>query len=117
MTIFHVFIIGEKLYAETLTRKLAENSQINIIGSAPNPSEALPLLIDESADSLILIGVEKPNLNDLDILLKACPNTSLISTNLTDKSVQVYTHQKLDATFSTLVEAITQLSLRRKHGA
>ncbi len=113
MTNYHVFVIGETLFAEILIRMLAESGQLEIAGTARTPSEALPSLGKEPLDAVIVVGVEKPSLAAFDPLLEACPNTPILSTNLNDDSVQVYTRQRLNARFSTLLEAITQLPLRR----
>ncbi len=110
---YNIFIIGEKLFAETLIRMLVESGQVVIIGTAPTVSDALSCLGKEPPDAVIIVGVEKPGLAALDLLLEACPSTPILSTNLSDDSVQVYTHQRLNARFSTLLEAITQLPLRR----
>ena len=115
MTNAQVFIIGETLYAETLTRMLADSGQVDIAGTATIPTEALPYLRENPPDALILASVEKPSMSTLDLLLEACPNVPLLCTNLNDANVQMFTHRKLNARFSTLLEALTQIPPWRSH--
>jgi len=115
MTRSQVFIIGETLYAETLTRMLADSGQVEIAGTANTPAEALPCLRENPPDALILASVEKPSLSTLDLLLETCPNVPLLCTNLNDANVQLFTQRKLNARFSTLLEALTQIPPRRSH--
>lgn len=115
MALYQVFVIGETLYAETLTRMLADSGQVNIAGTATTPAIALPCLSKSPPDAVIIASIEKTSLNALELLLEACPNVPLLCTNLNDDSVQMFTHRRLNARFSTLLEAITQIPLRRSH--
>lgn len=115
MTHTQVFIIGETLYAETLTRMLADSGQIEIAGTATTPTEGLPFLRENPPDVLVLASVEKPSLSTLDLLLETCPDVPLLCTNLNETHVQMFTQRKLNASFSTLLEALTQIPPRRSH--
>ncbi|NUM44445.1 MAG: hypothetical protein HUU38_07025 [Anaerolineales bacterium] len=115
MTRSQVFIIGETLYAETLTHLLADSEEVEIAGTATTPAEALPSLRESPPDALILASIEKTSLGSLDLLLEACPDVPLLCTNLNDANVQMFTHRKLNARFSTLLEALTQIPPRRSH--
>jgi len=103
-----VYIVGDTLFAETLVQMLGEYEAIEVIGSAPTPSEALTRLQNQNPDVVIVAGVSESIIS----LLVACPDLPVIHTDLNTNRIQVITNQTIDARISDLLTAISALPKR-----
>jgi hypothetical protein len=107
-----VFIIGDSLFAETLTSMLAASATVRLAGSAPTPEAALPLLKTCIPDAVIVAGVNEPSPSAFGQLLAAFPDLPIIHADLSASDVQVITSQRVGTRSSDLLAAITALPKR-----
>jgi DNA-binding NarL/FixJ family response regulator len=107
-----VFIIGDSLFAETLARTLATPGGVEVVGSAPTPEAALPLIKARCPDAVIVAGVGEVTPAAFAQLLASHPDLPLIRADLSASDVQVITSQRVGARSSDLLAAIAGLPRR-----
>jgi DNA-binding NarL/FixJ family response regulator len=108
-----LFIIGDSLFAETLTQTLSRAASVRIIGSAPSPSEALSLLSNCQTDAVIVAGENEMSTAAFGQLLAAFPDLPIICADLSLDSVQVITSHRIGTHSSDLLAAVAELPKRR----
>jgi DNA-binding NarL/FixJ family response regulator len=110
-----VLIVGDSLFAETLTRMLREANAdaIEVIGSAPTPAAALPLLKTHPADAVIVAGIGQTPVETLSQFMSEQPDLAIISADLNTHDVQVITHRRVAARRDDLIKVILRLPARR----
>jgi hypothetical protein len=106
-------IVGDSLFAETLSQMLATSGRVAVVGVVPSPEEALPLLQSELPDAVIVVNADEFSLMSFVPLLIADPHLPLIRTDLNTNQVLIITSKSISARRDDLLEAI--LSLPR-HG-
>lgn len=107
-----VFLIGDSLFAETLTNTLAASVAVQLAGSAPTPEAALPLLKTCTPDAVIVAEVNEPSSSAFGQLLAVFPDLPIIRADLSASDVRVITSQRVGARSSDLLAAITALPKR-----
>jgi len=112
-----VLIVGDSLFAETLTRTLraASADAIEVIGSVPTPEAALPLLMTHQADAVIVAGIGQMPAATLSQLMSEQHDLAIISADLNTNDVQVITKRRVAARSDDLIKAIRRLPARRRH--
>jgi len=105
-----VLIVGESLFAETLTQMLVGSGCVTVIGTVPTVQAALCILALQRPDAVIVTG-------DADSatfakLLSLQPDIALLCAGLNDNRVQVFTSQHIDASVSDLLATIAALPRR-----
>ncbi len=108
-----VFVIGDSLFAETLTRMLASAGTVRVVGSAPTPEAALPLLATCRPDAVIVAGESELSTLAFGQVLTAHPDLPVIRADLSMDSVQVITSQRIGTRPSDLLAAVAGLPKRR----
>lgn len=108
-----VFLIGDSLFAETLGRMLATARTVRIIGSAPTPESALPLLATCRPEAVIVAGGNVMSSAAVGQLLTRYPDLPVICANLSMDNVQVITSHRISARTSDLLAAVAQLPRRK----
>ena len=109
MKIRNVFVVGDSLFAETLIQALGDSQNVAVIGSAPTPDDALPLLEELSPDVVIVAVADEAVVAAFTPILIANPNLTIIHTDLNTNQMQVITNQSVDARMSDLLAAIAAL--------
>lgn len=105
-----VFIIGQSLFAESLTQLLSSTADVSVAGHSPTVVDAMPTFNPEAVDVVILAStIAEPIADDVDVLLAAAPHVAIISTNLDENTVQIITRQQVDARLSDLLAVLSTL--------
>ena len=108
-----VFIVGDSLFAETLTRTLANQPSIQVIGSAPTPDAAVSILGSCTPDAVIVAGEDEMSSPSFGQLLAAHPDLPVICADLSRDSLQVITSHRIGTRTSDLLAAVMELPKRR----
>ncbi len=108
-----LFIIGETLFAETLTQMLSREAAVRVIGSAPSPTAALPLLSQCSTDVVVVAGSDEMSTPDFGELLATYPDLPVICADLSRDMVQVITSHRIGNRSIDLLAAVAELPERR----
>jgi|SRR3990172_536351 len=108
-----VFIVGDSLFAETLSPLLANSRSIQVVGSAPTSEAAVRLLGDCHPDAVIVAGEDAMSATAFGRLLIAYPDLPVICADLSRDSMQVITSQRIGTRPSDLVAAVEGLPRRR----
>ncbi|HEX6386688.1 MAG TPA: hypothetical protein VF177_18635 [Anaerolineae bacterium] len=101
--------MGHSLFAETLSQMLASSGKVAVVGVAPTPEKALPLLEAEIPDAVIVVDADEFSLLSFVPLLIADPHLPLIRADLNTNQVLIITSQRISARRDDLLEAILSL--------
>ena len=107
-----VFIVGDSLFAETLSQMLVNSGDVVIVGTASSPEKALTSIKVEYPDVVIVANTGEMRHGILDPLLASYPDLPIISADLNQDFMQVITCQRVDARRSDLLAAIAALPKR-----
>ncbi len=108
-----VFIVGDSLFAETLTQMLTGSETAAVVGVAPTIEQALPLLQTQTPDAVIVAGPDMGGPATVNPLLAANPDLSIICADLNADYWQGITSQRISAPRADLLAAIQALPKRR----
>jgi chemotaxis response regulator CheB len=108
-----LFIIGNSLFAETLTQMLSREASVRIIGSAPSPNAALPMLSACQTDAVVVAGENEMSTAAFGQLLATYPDLPVICADLSRDVVQVITSHRIGTRASDLLAAVAELPKRR----
>ena len=108
-----VFIVGDSLFAETLSQMPASSGDVVIVGAASSPEEALTSIKVEYPDVVIVANTGEMRQGILDPLLTSYPDLPIISADLNQDFMQVITCQRVDARRFDLLAAIAALPKRK----
>jgi len=106
MELRKVFVVGDSLFAEALIQSLGESPNVVIIGTAPSPEDALPMLKEQSPDAVIVAETNEAVVAAFSPMLIANPNLTIIHADLSTNQMQVITNHSIDARISDLLAAI-----------
>jgi len=109
MELRNVFVVGDSLFAETLIHPLGDSQYVAVIGTAPTPEDALPMLKEQSPDAVIVAVADEAVVAAFTPILIANPNLTIIHADLNTNQIQVITNQSIDARMSDLLAAIAAL--------
>ncbi len=107
-----ILIVGDSLFTEALARMLAAADAVEVVGSAPTPEAALPLLAARCPDAVIVAGTGDASPAAFGQFLASHPDLPLIRADLTAADVQVITSRRIGARTSDLLAAIAALPKR-----
>ena len=113
MSAHRVFLVGDSLFSDTLSRLLGRYEQIEILGSAPNAKAITFESLPDLPDVFILAGDEDRFPPELGLLVEKFPNTPLICAELKQSALRVFTSQQYQARAEDLISVITSLPKRR----
>ncbi len=109
-----VFIVGDSLFAETLTRTLTDSGKVQVVGAAPSLADDSAARAAEQADALIIAEIKEGANAELAKLLAANPDLPILRADLNTTTIQVITSHRIDARTTDLLAALTQLPKRKK---
>ena len=112
MKTHRVFIVGDSLFAETLRQILTATEGIDVIGSAPTPEAALPLLKTQLPDAVIVANVEETLPAFVSQFLSVYPGLPIICADLNTDEVQIITSRRIAARSDDLIKVIRSLPAR-----
>lgn len=105
-----VLVIGNSLFAETLTDLLANVPEILVVGEADSPQTALLLLQSTCPDVVIMADcIASEASTDLIGLVVTHPQLPLIRADLTTNTVQVITSRSVSARREDLLAVLNSL--------
>jgi len=107
-----VFVVGDSLFAETLTQMLTKTGNVHVIGSAPTPDTAVSLLADCQPDAVIMAGDGEMATPAFGQLLSAYPDLPMIYADLSKDNVQVITSHSIGTRTADLLAAVGRLPRR-----
>jgi chemotaxis response regulator CheB len=108
-----VLVIGNSLFAETLTDLLSNVPEILVVGEADNAQSALSLLQSTCPDVVIMADCVTNNAStDLIGLVVTHPQLPLIRADLTTNTVQVITSRSVSARRDDLLAVLNSLPTR-----
>ncbi len=106
-----VIIIGDTLFAETLT-PILNTDAVEVIGAAPTFAAALALLKTKIIDAVIIASAGPEPADVVGQCLAAFPGLPLIRADLDATDVQLITSQRIGARTADLLKTITALPRR-----
>jgi chemotaxis response regulator CheB len=107
-----VIIIGDSLFAETLTHMLLNTGLVSVLGCVRSPDAALNLLATVRPDAVILAAADQQLVTDCGRLLATQPDLPIINADLNAPSVQVITSQRIGTRTADLLSALAELPKR-----
>ena len=106
-----LFIIGDSLFAETLTQLLTGATTVAVIGVAANMEEALPQVHTLQPDAVIVAATDAGQIR-LGPLSALLPEVPIICADLQDEYVHLITSRRIGARYVDLLAAIQALPKR-----
>ena len=107
-----VIVVGDSLFAETLTRTLKSAPSVRVVGSAPTAQAALPLIDSWHPDAIIVAGHGDSSTQTCGQVLAAHPDVPLICADPGLDRVQVITSQPIGTRTTDLLAAVAGLPRR-----
>jgi chemotaxis response regulator CheB len=108
-----VFIVGDSLFAETLSQMLVSSGTVVTVGAASSLEEVLPLLETVHPDVVIVADTSDTEQVNFAPLLASHPDLPVIRADLNHDYVQIITSQRVGARRSDLLAAIAALPKRK----
>lgn len=108
-----VFVVGDSLFADALKQTLTNNA-VEVLGTAPTPEAALPLLAACCPDAVILANVSADSAPPavLGQFLAANPELPIICADLSANAIRVVASQRVGPHSADLLAAISALPKR-----
>ena len=116
MKTHRVFIVGDSLFAETLGQILVAAEGIEVIGSAPTPEAALPLLETQLPEAVIVANVGETPPTFVSQFLSLYPSLPIICADFSMNEVRIITSRRIAARSDDLIKVIRSLPTRRRGG-
>ncbi len=107
-----VIIVGDSLFAETLSQMLAQSDRVRVAACVPTPEAALPVIIAQQADAVIVAEADRAGTAEYGQLLAIQPDLPIIRADLNAASVQVITSHRIGTRPADLITALTELPKR-----
>jgi hypothetical protein len=106
-----LFIIGDSLFAETLTQLLAVAPAVAVLGVVPDIDEALPQVRTLRPDAVIVAATDAGQIR-LGPLSALLPELPIICADLNDDYVHLITSRRIGTRYADLLAAIHALPKR-----
>ena len=113
MEIRNIFVVGDSLFADTLIQSLGGSENVAVVGTAPTPEYALPMLKEQNLDAVIVAVADESVVVDFTPILIANPELAIIRADLSTNQMQVIRNQSINARISDLLSAIADLPKRK----
>ena len=107
-----VVIVGDSLFAETLTHMLTQSDAVVVTGVATTVAEAWPLLQGQPPDAVLVAETTAVDHALLGSLVAMAPGLTVIRANLNNDYVQIITSQRVGAKSADLLAALYALPKR-----
>lgn len=109
-----VIIVGDSLFAETLSQMLAQSDRVRVAACVPTPGAALSIIATQRPDAVIVAVTDRAADHDYGQLIAAQPNLPIMYADVNADSVQVITSHLIGARTADLITALTELPKRSK---
>ncbi len=108
-----VFIVGDTLFAETLSRMLENSGQVAVVGRAPTFEAAVAEFTTRPPDVLVITEAGPAREELLPAVLENFSEIPIILADLRVDSIWLFTCRRIDTRVSDLLSVITSLPERR----
>jgi hypothetical protein len=109
-----VIIVGDSLFAETLSQMLAQSDRVEVAACVPTPEAALPVITTQQPDAVIVAEADRVGTADYGQLLAIQPDLPIIRADLNADSVQIITSHRIGTRPADLITALTELPERSR---
>src|SRR5512138_2990829 len=106
-------IVGDSLFAESLSQMLAKSDQVRVAACVPTPDAALPVIVRVQPDAVIVAVIDRGAAHDYSQLIATQPDLPVLYADLNADSVQVITSHRIGTRPADLLTAIAELPKRR----
>lgn len=107
-----VVIVGDSLFAESLSQMLARSDRVKVAACVPTPGAALPAIVTHRPDAVIVAVTDRMAAHNYSQLIAAQPDLPILYADLNTDSVQVITSHRIGARPADLITAIAELPKR-----
>jgi chemotaxis response regulator CheB len=107
-----VVIVGDSLFAESLSQMLAQSDQVSVAACVPTPGAALPAIAQYQPDAVIVAVTDRVAAQNYSQLIAAQPDLPILYADLNADSVQVITSHRISARTADLITALSELPKR-----
>lgn len=114
--VHRVFIVGDSLFAETLTQLLGHSPAIVVVGVAADVNDALAQLTAEpptTPDVIVVLHSNAKSEPDFCPVLLAYPDLPILSAYLNTNVLRLIRSEQVEARTADLMAAIKALPIRR----
>jgi DNA-binding NarL/FixJ family response regulator len=107
-----ILLIGDSLFAESLTQLLESSGSITIVGSVATIEEALPLIPQCRPDAVVMADVVASQRTHLGPLLELYEDLPILCADLSTNYVLVITSRRIEAQRAGFLAALEALPSR-----
>ena len=107
-----VVIVGDSLFADSLSQVLAQSDQVEVAACVPSFDAALAAIAKYRPDAAIVAVTDRAAEYDYGQLIAVQPDLPLLYADLNADSVQVITSHRIGARSADLISAIAELPKR-----
>lgn len=107
-----ILLIGDSLFAESLTQLLASSGEVTIVAIVATMDEALPLIESYRPDAVVVTDVSAPHRSQLSPLLDRHADLPILCADLTTNYVLIITSRRIEAQRSGFLAALATLPSR-----
>ena len=107
-----IFLLGSSLLTAGLARLLGKTPEIEVVGNATTAEEALPLMIGQLIDALVVMGTDDQTTVRFCPILAAYPDLPVIRADISQNTMQLITSQAIQADTESLLATLIALPRR-----
>ena len=107
-----VVIVGDSLFAETLSQMLAQSDRVEVAACVPTVDAALLAIARRRPDAVIVAVTDRAVEHDYGSLIAAQPDLPIMYADVNADSVQIITSHRIGARSADLITAIAELPKR-----
>jgi chemotaxis response regulator CheB len=107
-----ILLIGDSLFAESLTQLLSSSGTVTIAGAVATMQEALPLIEQCQPDAVVVADVAAPQRAHLAPLLEHYQDLPILCADLSTNYVLVITSRRIEAKRAGFLAALDALPNR-----
>ena len=108
-----VVIVGDSLFAESLSQMLAQSDQVEVVACVPTPGVAMSIITLHQPDAVIVAVTDRAAARDYSQLIAAQPDLPIVYADLNADNLQVITSHRISARPADLITALAELPKRR----
>jgi hypothetical protein len=107
-----VVIVGDSLFAESLSQMLAQSDRVVVAACVSTLEAALAIIITHHPDAVIVAVTDRMADHDYSQLIAAQPDLPIVYADVNVDSVQVITSHRIGARTADLITALAELPKR-----
>jgi chemotaxis response regulator CheB len=107
-----VVIVGDSLFAESLSQMLAQSDRVEVAACVPTSHAAMPVIARCRPDAVIVAVTDRAVEHDYGQLIAAQPDLPIVYADVNADNVQVITSHRISARSADLITALAELPKR-----